>query len=637
LIPLLVQCRETGYRAVVSTYTKTLQRQLIEKDFPIARRAAGVDVQAAVLMGRSNYICKRAVQRHLENPAGLSDATCNFLKGIPAETSGELESLAGITEIDAAIKRSIVCPAKESVCSGCRMRDDCILFMARKKALAADIVFVNHALLFSDLGANGALLGPYDSLVLDEAHHLADVATSFLTLALTPDAIRGSRESLYANEDAEWLSYAEAMAIAAKPEHTEEIRTKWKEFHAGLELAHRGVSEFFASLEDRCAGILKNENRGGGRSYGKRVQFSESSPLFYDTNATADSLKTHLYDLALHADGMVVWCDGVGGDAGCGETLDNFGLRVREIGERFDFLISALDEDYVFYVAADSDGRITSLSAAPVSVSAQLGGYFQDRSGGIILTSATLAVDGDFAYTLGTLGLSGGSRVDTRIFESPFDLAKQRKVCLATYLPDPRHETFIYQVSESISGLASVPSIANKKMLVLCTSHTQIYLLSRCLKEAHGLEKRILSQRHTADRQELIAAFRRSRNKILLGLASFWEGVDFPGSQLEIVVIVKTPFLVPDEPIVRARAERMRRQGEDAFTELFLPDAVLKLKQGFGRLIRTGRDRGVVVVLDTRLKEKSYGDWILGALTDDVVECRSVDELLTEVASALAE
>jgi ATP-dependent DNA helicase DinG len=630
LVPILICCSREGKRAVISTYTRTLQRQLIEKDFLQALRATRTTVEGAVLMGRANYACKKAVESVMKADAPAGGETGALLKTILMDPEGDLESIPGIGALRQTAGDSLACPPRDTVCRRCSMREECFLLLARRRALSADIVFVNHALLFSNVQSGGMLLGPFDFLVIDEAHHLQEAATSFLTLTFSPESLRGTNCSLYSNDHDELFAYARAMALKENPEKSDEIEVLWQRCNDQLLAAHGFAEELFRALGTACCKAFGGATR---ESYGENWVYTEGSPLFYGAEDHIEGVKNAMLSVSTLVEGMM---EMFGGDfeesiESPQAVLLSFKNAVRETYGVFDLLVSGKDEDYVFSIKTGTGGEASALVASPIDVSAQLGAYLEEGAESVVMTSATLAVNGDFSYTLDSTGLTSSRRVDTHLFASPFDLQSQRKLLLATFLPDPSEGEFLSGVGEVVETLSEGVS---KRMLVLCTSRRQVHVLLETLSRNSKMEMLLLPHICGSSRRELSAEFRAGPGKILLGLASFWEGIDLPGDLLEIVVIVKMPFMVPSEPLVRARAEKLRRHGENPFRKLFLPDAVLKLKQGSGRLIRTSSDRGVVIVLDSRLGEKEYGDEVLQALTGNCEYCKNMGELLAQVKAA---
>lgn len=629
LIPVLMHCAESGARAVVSTYTRTLQRQLIEQDVARASAVAGTQLIFAVLMGRSNYVCKRAVERLMKR----DDNDCeriDLLRAVLADPEGELDRIPAAEELGGAVRASIAAPSWDSVCRGCSLRDGCALFIARRRALEADIVFVNHALLFADVAAGGNLLGEYDVLVTDEAHHLQEVATNYLTFEFTPDALKGTGSSLFSAEHSQLFAYARDMAHRDAPARSREIEALWRKFHDQLDAAHHAVQRCFNLLENA---IRDMRNDDSGSVYGTSFVYGEGSPLFYGLDEDVGIVRTALASVgAAVTDMEAMLIEHERQDEGTlAAGMRAFSEVVRELADAFEFLTNADDDGYVFYVRANQRQEPFALTAQPIDVSMQLGALLEERGETQIVTSATLSVDGDFSYVLGLTGIAHSSRVRTYLFETPFDLKRQRTLLLASFMPAPGSQRFTTDVADVISAIARR---APRNLLVLCTSREQVKSIHAVLSRAEDLEPLLLSQIEGSSRSRLTASFKESPGKILLGLASFWEGVDFPGDLLEIVVIVKMPFMVPFEPIVRARSDKLQREGENPFQALFLPDAALKLKQGAGRLIRTGSDRGVVILLDSRLGEKSYGPAALRSIAGDFVRCGSRQHLLAEIDKA---
>jgi Rad3-related DNA helicase len=631
LVPLLISCEEMGVRAVVSTHTRTLQRQLIEKDYGQAARAAGSGIEAAVLQGRTNYACMRSMGALLE--AGMLDGdTEAWLRALFDHPSGELEQIAMDAHADFTLLRDIACPAGESICIGCRLRDDCFLYRARRKALAAQVVLVNHALLFSDLSTDGALLGPYDILVIDEAHHLPEVATQYLALTVSAQSFTGSAQGLHINSYDEAVAYCREMTAQDDAETSGNIDRIWKSILAHIEEAHSASLRFFERLSEFVRGRPPEQNRRSDtNSYAVQMRYSEGSPLFYGADGERETVAANLAACATSIENLLhmVTRNDVLSQSGVPERLRFLCDQVMELKARFDFVTAAGDGEYVYFAESVRDGSVGALHALPIDVSPQLGALLEERCRATLLTSATLAVGNDFSYMMRRLGLAGSAITTSKRYDSPFDMDSQRMIFLAAYMPGPNAAEYLQRAAGTISRVAGA---AQKKMLVLCTSKVQLERVYEILSEDETLQGRVLAQREGMSRGVLIERFKEGRGgNVLLGLASFWEGVDFPGEFLEIIVVMKMPFLVPTEPLSQARAERLRERGENPFQEDVLPHAVLRLRQGFGRLIRTSSDRGAVILLDARLKDRTYGPQVLSAVSRRVEFCGDTDDLVAGV------
>ncbi len=628
LIPILHHCRRTGARAVVSTYTRNLQRQLIDKDFALAGRAAGVDVRGVSLMGRGNYLCRRRAGSRIGRGRGRSDVdpgVARFLRSALADESGELDALAGASRyLDGAMRFAVSSPQRDAVCAGCDSRGDCFMLRARRRALDAQVVVTNHALLFSDLALSGALLGPFDVLVVDEAHHLEDVATDFFSISYSPRSIRGASQSVYSPELEETVRYISAMVEADDKGDAREVDEAWKSFHAALDDAEEHTKALFATLGANAA-------RGGGAGNGQgaadvvQVVYREGAPLLYGADSPAAGVShamARLESAAAAVLDVAGECKSLA-ESGAAGAMKAVRDTAAETRAEFEFLLSAAADDHVFYARVGGPG-VQALTASPVDVSARLGDVLEEDGRATVLTSATLAVDGDFSFTLERLGLDGGG-ASTKRYESSFDIDGSRLVLLPDDVPAPNDPAFL----PAAAGLIEDAVVAGgRRALVLCTARGQVSALGRLLSPSPQVGGELFLQTAGASREELLERFRGSRRGVLAGLASFWEGIDLPGADLELLIILKLPFMVPSEPVTRARAARLEEVGENPFEKLFIPDVVLKLRQGMGRLIRTSRDSGAVIILDRRLVHSRYGGQILRAVTNRSVRCAGREDTL---------
>ena len=614
LIPVMLHCRDTGERAVIATYTKTLQRQLTDKDIVLAQRACGGDILAATLMGRANYACRRAVNRRLsekgENPEREA-----WLSGLLADETGDLEAVPDASlYLDVGVRAALACPSREAICSGCSLRDSCFLFSARRRALGAQVVVTNHALLFSNLAADGVLLGPYQALVCDEAHHLDDVATSFLTVSYGPRAVRGAHDSIYSPEYEEMAAFARERVGASSTEDADTLSGAWRAFHGAMAEADVGTGRLLEAIGDAAR---TDAARDRASAETRQIAYGEGAPLLYNAASAAEETCDAIARMAANAGRIesIVRAHVDDGDTDVAGTFRTIADVALQRADELRFVCEAKDEDYVFYATLEGDERVSALSAAPVDVGPRLGAVFDD--GPVVLTSATLAVGDDFSFTLNRVGLVGSDRVVTRRYDTPFDLVANRRVVVVSDVPDPSSREFVDAAAVVITDVLQ----AGRRMLVLATSFRQARALSDRLTQDGRLAERVFVQTDGSARGDLLSRFTRTRGAALIGLASFWEGIDLPGDALEVVTILKLPFLVPTQPVVSARAARLSTAGENPFERLFVPDVVLKLRQGMGRLIRTGSDRGAVILLDRRLVTAPYGAAVLGAVTDEFVHC----------------
>jgi ATP-dependent DNA helicase DinG len=549
----LVPALESGLRVVVSTATKALQEQLLTKDVPLAAAALGRELNVAVLKGRQNYVCRRALHG-LELLGGQllprpDDAVAfDSLRPWLEETStGDRAELS--FEPSDSLWFELAVGADRCLGRRCPFHSVCFSEAARELASHADLVIVNHALYFADLAvrerADGVgVLPQHDAVVFDEAHRLEDVASTWL----------GGR-----------FSNALLGRLARDLERT--CREADAPFPArALDRAERAAAALFRQV---CPQVGRVRLREPPLEHGLR-------------------LRDRLLELAEACSGRTEELDAIVGRA-AGHAAD----------------VEACLEP-------DERGRVSwaepdAVAWAPVDVSRALGERLWDAGPTAVLVSATLTVGGGFGFVRARLGLREAREV---CVGSPFDFARQTLLYLPAGLPGPREPAALERVAEETGELCRV---SGGRALVLTSSYRALEAI------ATGLRDRIpheLLVQGDAPRERLIERFRADVDSVLVATATFWQGVDVPGEALSLLVIDKLPFSPPDDPLVEARCERIAAEGGDWFSDYTLPAAVLQLRQGFGRLIRTREDRGVVAILDPRLRTKHYGRVFLDSLPD---------------------
>ena len=627
LVPALAWARANRERTVVSTNTINLQEQLVGKDLPLLQRALGdADWQPsfALLKGWRNYLClarlEQAVagQRSLLEPEKQDELVA--LSAWAGRTSdGSLSDLAVHPTTDVWDEVS----AEADLCTRlkCRHFDACFLFKARRKAADADVVVVNHHLLASDLAVRqaqdnweeAAVLPPYRRLVLDEAHHLEDVAASHLGIQVSSRGVR----RLLARFERNGKGLAPTLSYELS--RSEDLLSR-----ASLDLlqqrllptlrdARRDSDAIFDRLHQRLEGVPGGVFRIGD-------DFSQDSlwaeGLGRDLDATLGafkSLKDHVETIA----------DRLQGDE-MNERRQQLIQECRAVVRRLEGVADGLNQTLraaaggvpaVRWIArAGQKGQQVSLSSVPLDLAPLLRELIFDRLETVTMTSATLAAGGDFDFLESRVGLSGeDSPVTVReILPSPFDFGNQCLFGIPEDMPDPRED----DVGHADAVCAVVRDLVHASdggVFVLFTSHSALKRAAAELRGTLGARWPLLVQGE-GQRDALLRRFREAGNAVLLGTDSFWEGVDVPGRALRALVLAKLPFKVPSEPITAARLERLEEQGQNGFFHYLLPHAALKLKQGFGRLIRSTSDVGVVLLLDPRVLRKSYGAMVLEGL-----------------------
>ena len=634
LVPAIEWARLNGERTVVSTNTINLQEQLVGKDLPILSRAfstAERGVTFALLKGWRNYLCLSRLEQARAGQESLFDAG----------RGAELESIAGwaARTADGSLSDLVEEPSNEvwdavaaesDLCTRlkCPHFDRCFVFAARRRAAEADVVVVNHHLLASDLAVRiasdnwqeAAVLPPYRRLVLDEAHHLEDVAAHHLGISVSMLGVQRLLGRLERNGRgllptlaAELSTHADLLGAASRDLLTRTVLD-------ALVAARRWADELFGRLARR----LDTEQA--------------ATPVLRLTDSfAADGVWREGLDVAL--DNLLVAFsklrDGVETIADRLSIDDPAEMRTRLIGElrgvvrRLDAAAEGLKATLqpVGYRPPvgpavrwmERRGRRTpnlTLSAVPLDLAPVLKEALFDRVETVVLTSATLAAGGEFTFLEERLGLSlPPSRVTVReILPSPFDYAAQCVFGIPTDIPEPRDDESGHGAAVA-RVLLELAHASDGGIFALFTSHGALRRTADAIRgQGHVGARWPLLVQGEGQRDQLLRRFRDAGSAILLGTDSFWEGVDVPGRALRVLILAKLPFKVPSEPLTAARLERLTDAGVDGFTHYLVPLAALKLKQGFGRLIRTKSDVGAVVLLDRRVVTKRYGATMLEGL-----------------------
>ncbi len=561
-------------RAVVSTYTKTLQRQLVEKDLPFLRDNIFEGLRFALCLGGENYLCLRRLE--LVKTHGLFDtdetAEVDYLFGCARKTSTGIR-----TDID--ISNSLwqkVC-RESDLCYGreCKKYDACFYQKAKAVERRSHILVTNHHLFFANVASGWNVLPVFDCAVFDEAHELEDVAADYLGLEVSNFKLRHLLDSIISPQGRglllrlKWLSQeklSETSGIASI------VRMRGETFFNGL----LEMLQDSSRLRIREGGFLKDE----------------LSDALIDLR---DSLK-RLADYS--------------GDEDEKKEIEALSLRCGAIALSLRSILEQGLDGHVYW--AEREGKRLRLVATPIEIASVLkNGVFDAIPS--ILTSATLSTKGDFDYIKERLGLSD---VRTLLLRSSFDYKEQALIYVPGDINDPKTEGY----EDSVIGhIRNILEITMGRTLVLFTSYS---LLERAYDRIKMPGLKILKQ-GDSESYRLIQEFRGNRHSVLLGTYTFWQGIDIPGDDLQCVIITKLPFSVPDEPVTEARMETLERSGKNPFYHYQIPQAIILLKQGFGRLIRTKTDRGVVAILDSRLRTKGYGVQFLKSLP----ECKMTSSL----------
>jgi DNA polymerase-3 subunit epsilon/ATP-dependent DNA helicase DinG len=606
LVPSIARAVRHRERVVVSTNTHTLQEQLMTKDLPGLREWLPWDFKACLLKGRSNYVSLRRWRRYLAEPCKDAEELMFKLKvllWLHSTESGDRSELRLHGREEVLWNRIASDPLD---CEGIHCtKEDCYVHRARAEAETADLVVINHALLLADVEVGGGLLPEYDHLIIDEAHHLEEAATRGLRQEVDGPGLIALLERL-ARDDGVGRVDGLLDELHRQP-HLGASDTAFIEAQPHAMSAAGHARELFRIADAWVAGRLGEAER---REESVRITPAiREEAEFADISAPAENAVTALtaLDTALRraVAGVRNWLGGEEPDQGIRE-LEMIRGRLEASLRLLDQALLQPDANRVYWFSQVSRAENLLLRAAPINVGSMLRERVYSERRSTVFTSATLAVGGTFDYFNSRVGL--GAEVEELILPSPFDFYHQALVCLPTDMPLPEDEEFDSSVEELI---AAVARRVGGRTLALFTSHRQLRDVHTALKHRVDLDEvLILGQGIDGQRRQLLKAFEEAERPLLLGTSTFWEGIDIPGERLSCVIIVRLPFPVPTEPIYAARAEQVR----DPFSQLALPQAALRLKQGFGRLIRRSTDRGAVVILDNRILGRDYGKAFLDVL-----------------------
>ncbi len=624
LVPAILWAATNGRRVVVSTNTKALQEQLFYKDLPLLAENMGVEFRASLLKGRSNYVCLNR-WRSGETPGAAVSSERERESALPIATwidetaSGDISENSGFRQQGPGRSLWAKLSAEGQPCSpnACPCYNDCFLMRVRRATQQAHVVVINHSLLFSDLLADNAILGPYEDLIVDEAHNLEKVASEYLGAELSWWRVRDLLGRLYAREAGESGLLARINSalpkgsLAAEDVKSFQVQTA-RAIDAAREL-RTTMREFFDKL-----GELVERPRG---RYSLKQRYMADNLPFGPAMDARNGASDAIQHLANEVGVITEWLRELeqGRVANRDELLLDLENRRPEL-EGLDSLLvdmtEATDEKLVYWYEVPASGSKDDvrLYSAPLHVAERLQETFFPSLRSVVLTSATLAVAGKFDYFLSRSGLADqhAERTRTLAVGSPFDYDSQAFAAVPKWLPSPKSRTFQRAVTELVRDLTMR---VRRGTLVLFTSHRMLRDTYHAVHDelaASGIL--LLGQGIDGSRTNLADTFRREPGSVLFGTESFWQRVDMPAEALEMLVIVKLPFSVPTEPLVVAQAEELKRLGKDPFLWMTVPEAAIRFRQGFGRLIRSRRDRGAVVILDTRVATERFGRAFLKSL-----------------------
>lgn len=559
LVPALV----AGRRVIISTGTKNLQDQLFERDLPRLLDALRVPARTAMLKGRSNYLCVYRMKRAGQDAAAagrrmLDERLVQVERWSHGTERGEVAELGRLVE-DERLRHQITSTADNCLGAKCPDFGSCFVVRTRRAAMGADLVVVNHHVLLSDVLLKeegfGEILPGADAVIVDEAHQLPELAGQFFGTRLSSRQLRDLGD--------------DALRAAAEQGDVPD-----------LHLAATALASPVIQLEGRLAQL------GTRIATEEFLRTGDAAPVVEAVGEALDVLCAELEACRERSAALDALCE-----------------RAAQVRARLSICTAREDEDQVRWT--EPQGRGGSMHATPLDLGQGFGRVFAAHPGAWIMTSATLSAAGDFDHFRRQIGVDDARAL---ALESPFDYASQARLHLPEGLPEPSAPDY----PERVAGLCvELIEASGGGAFVLCTSHRALRMIAERLRTQ--LRQPLFVQGED-DRARLVARFAQSGDGVLVGTQSFWEGVDVKGRALRLVIIDKLPFASPGDPVYDARLEALRRRGGNPFVDVQLPEAIMSLRQGAGRLIRDEADRGLLVLCDPRLKTKSYGRKVLAAL-----------------------
>ncbi|MGZ7445405.1 ATP-dependent DNA helicase DinG [Paenibacillus sp. TH7-28] len=650
LLPAIYHSVKREEKVMVSTHTINLQEQLRERDVPLLTEVVPFPFLAAVFKGRQHYLCLRKFEHKINRkdfatPKEEVMTAAQMIVWLTQTVNGDDEEL-NLGNRGGDFWETVASESDSCLGRSCPWFRKCFYHRAKHEAGVADVVITNHSKLFTDIQAGHQLLPGYERLVIDEAHHLEDVAGKHLGIHMKYFTVIHTLTRLFKDSKTGQLPNLRIALQAAGGEKTGEWCSVIDEMYPTL----IDVKESWDKLSELLFALMPERSDAAPGDPGQFVYrlLPLKKPQEWDKlSALENQIYVALGDVLRKGDRMLAQIREDQEDFGSESLMTDINGLFKDLAnerEALRFFMKLESEETVYWMEANGNFRSRSLQmyAVPIDVSAQLKEYFFDRKKSVVMTSATLSVDKSFQYMIEQLGLTEAAeqeRLNTTMLPSPFDYRNQALLVIPRDFPSVKGSVGDdHFVSTLVHSLADTAVATKGRMLVLFTSY-------RMLRQVYDPLKELLSPQgitvigqgmDSGSRSKLTRRFQGQAASVLLGTSSFWEGVDIPGEALTSLAIVRLPFQPPNHPLVEAKSERLQKEKKNPFMKLSVPQAVIRFKQGFGRLVRSSQDRGIVVVYDTRILESYYGKYFLYSLPGPKMEHMPLSQMVPRISEWLS-
>jgi predicted DnaQ family exonuclease/DinG family helicase len=636
--------RENRERIIVSTNTKNLQEQLFFKDIPTVYAVSNNKFKAVLLKGKSNYLCldkwKSTISDMDQRLAPYERSRIlPLLLWVDQTQTGDISENTGF-QLNQNLGLWAKLIAENNYCPGrtCKYYNDCFLMKARNGARKADIVVVNHSLLFSDLVTDNSILGEYRNLILDEAHNIEKTAGDYLGIRFNWWSFRNAYYKLYEEQPRKTGTLIQLEFRMSKAHFPEYLSDKLYKRISRLKTECIGLKRctksFFSELSQNLRNKYQKTNENGFEE--TKIRYHQKFKFFSEISDQIDELKSALRNTKKRLSDLLEIFSEIHHESfqfqdQIHRELISIETDLETLHHAFEFCLEADSDQHVYWLelASRRDSTDISFNAVPLNIAELLKKSLYDGLHTAVFTSATMTVADSFTYFKNRVGLNlvDSQKVQSAILGSPFDYENQILLGVSDYLDDPRSDRFPDQLADLISETHKNHPTG---MLALFTNYSTLnYLFNKLKLHFEGEKILLLAQGKSGNRTNIINQFREFKNSILFGTDSFWEGIDVPGEALELLLITKLPFDVPTEPLIAARMEKIKQSGGNPFMDYAVPEAIIKFRQGFGRLIRHKEDFGAVLVCDNRLSRMKYGLQFLESLPVEAKIFRDKSDLLS--------